>query len=427
MELRATLSPPLTGLAEVPGDKSCSHRALILGAMAQGETHIANLLESEDVMATARAIAAFGATVSRRGDGMWIVTGRSTWSSPTAPVDCGNSGTTARLLLGAAAGFPLEARFAGDSSLSRRPMAELIEVLSMMGAEFSSGDHLPLTVRGQSLGGIDWRNDPASAQLKSAILLAGLRASGPVIVREPVPTRDHSEIMLRQFGCEVVNSADGVALGTRRALRGQRIAIAADPSSAAFPFTAAAIVPGGAVEVRGMLVNPLRMGLLDKLRQMGARVELSDRREQSGEQVATMRVSHAGLAPVRVEPSEVPSMIDEIPLLAVAAAFAKGESVIAGLGSLRHKESDRLAAIAGGLTQCGVDAAVKDDCLRIVGNGQVRGGARVATQGDHRIAMAFLVLGLAAEEPVIVDSAEMIATSFPGFVAAMRRLGANIE
>ena len=425
MELRAHRSPPLQGVADIPGDKSCSHRALILGAMAEGETRIAGLLESDDVAATLRAVQAFGANVER-GDGQWLVTG-ARWRSPPAPIDCGNSGTAARLLMGAAAGFDLTASFTGDASLSARPMARVTGPLRRMSARFDGSERLPITLRGGGLGDIDWVNEPASAQVKSAVLLAGLRAQGPFVVREPVGSRDHTEIMLREFGCEITVDGGVIRLGDARRLKGTDIIIAADPSSAAFALTAAAIVPGSSVEVRNLLVNPLRIGLFEALKEMGVEVELSNERLQSGETVADLRVGHASIRPIQIGAERIPAMIDEVPLLAVAAAFADGESVIQGLGELRHKESERLGAIVAGLAACGVTATVHGETLHIFGRGRVRGGTNVAAQGDHRIAMAFLVLGLGAEAPVTVDSGEMIATSFPGFAETMRALEANIQ
>jgi 3-phosphoshikimate 1-carboxyvinyltransferase len=425
MELRAARSGPVDGRAVIPGDKSCSHRALILGALAQGETRIAGLLDAEDVTASVRAIEAFGAKIEQEGDD-WLVTGAA-WRSPDKPIDCGNSGTTARLLMGAAAGFDLGATFTGDASLSRRPMARVTQPLQRMGARIEGGERLPITMQGGALGGIDLANEPASAQVKSAILLAGLKAQGSIVVREPVPSRDHTEIMLREFGCEVESEEGIIRLGDRRNLTACEIAIAADPSSAAFALTAGALVPGSAVEIRDLLVNPRRTGLFEALEEMGAEVLLADERLQSGEIVATLRIGHGQLQPIEIAGERIPAMIDEIPLLAVAAAFADGESIIHGLAELRHKESDRLGAIVAGLTACGVTALVKGDGLHVFGRKHVRGGARIAVQGDHRIAMAFLVLGLASEEPVAVDSVEMIATSFPGFVATMRALGADIE
>ena len=424
MDLRACRSGPVTGLADIPGDKSCSHRALILGAMAEGETRISGLLEAEDVAATMRAVEAFGASVRQDGDEL-CVTGAE-WQSPAGPIDCGNSATAARLLMGAAAGFDVSATFTGDQSLLRRPMARVTGPLARMGARLDSTDRLPIAIHGRRLGGIDWVNDPPSAQVKSAILLAGLRAQGRVIVREPIPTRDHTEIMMREFGCDV-NVEDGViTIGEQRKPRACDIAIAADPSSAAFAVAAAAMVPASEVEVRDMLVNPPRTGFFEALEEMGAAIELSGERIQSGEIVTTVRVRHAALHPIEVAAEQVPAMIDEIPLLAVTAAFADGESVIHGLDELRHKESDRLGAILAGLAACGVTAMVRGDTLHVFGRGKVRGGAAIAAGGDHRIAMAFLVLGLGSDEAVHVDGAEMIATSFPGFVKTMRALGADI-
>ena len=430
MKLTATPGGPLTGEASIPGDKSCSHRALILGAMAEGETKIRGLLESADVLVTACALEQLGAEIDRKEDGTWVVS-RGHWSSPAEAIHCGNSGTTARLIIGAVSGTPgVQATFVGDSSLSARPMQRVIAPLSRMGAKFEGMDRLPLTATGARLGGIDLRNVPISAQVKSAILLAGLGTSAEVAITEPVPSRDHSEIMLELFGCEVQlsDSPAGrtVRLGRKRALKGRDISIGADPSSAAFPLVAATVVPGSGVAVRGMLVNPLRTGLYETLEAMGADVNLSNERVRCGEVIADVRLSHSALRPCHVEAGQIPAMIDEIPALAVACAFADGESVIEGLGELRVKESDRLGAIVAGLTACGASAVADGDALRIFGRGRVRGGARITTGGDHRIAMAFLALGLAAERPVEVDETEMIGTSFPGFVEAMRTIGADI-
>ena len=429
MKLTATPVGPLTGEAEIPGDKSCSHRALILGAMADGTTRITGLLESDDVLATVKAIREFGVKAESDG-GTWSVRGGA-WR-PQCGIDCGNSGTTARLLMGAVAGRPgMRVLITGDSSLSARPMKRVALPLSRMGAAIEGGDGLPLAIQGANLGGIEHRNVPASAQVKSAILLAGVGTAAPIKIIEPVPSRDHSEIMLGQFGCDVVvdDTPEGwiVSLGKERSLTGCELSIAADPSSAAFPLVAAAILPGSDVSVRGMLVNPLRTGLYEVLEQMGADISVSNERIQSGEIVADIHIRHAALRPCQVRAEQVPSMVDEIPALTVACAFADGESVIEGLGELRLKESDRLGAIVAGLTACGVTAVVDGDKLRIFGRDKVRGGASVATQGDHRIAMAFLTLGLGAERPVEVDEAEMIGTSFPGFTDVMRSLGAGIK
>ena len=401
----------MRGVANIPGDKSCSHRALILGALAQGTTRISGLLESDDARATAAAVAALGATVKHIAPGEWTVHG-APWTSPDAPLDCGNSGTSARLLLGACAGVAgLSVTLTGDASLSKRPMRRVTAPLERMGARFAGGDHLPITVHGEKLGAIHHLNVPASAQVKSALLLAGVTSGAAVSIDEPVTSRDHTEIMLRLFGDP---------------LTGCEVAIASDPSSAAFPLVAAAIVPGSEVVVRGLLVNPLRTGLFEVLEDMGAEVVLTNERLQSGEIVADLTLRHAPLAPCHVGRDRIAAMIDEIPALAVACAFADGESVIEGIAELRVKESDRLSAIVAGLVACGVAAIADGDALRIFGRGSVRGGGRVVTHGDHRIAMAFLALGLGSERPVEVDAAEMIATSFPTFIEVMQSLGANI-
>ncbi len=430
MTLTARANGPLSGVAAVPGDKSCSHRALILGAMATGTTVVHGLLESDDVLATARAVEALGATVERVGAGEWRITG-ARWTSPAGPVDCGNSGTAARLLIGAVAGRAgVTATFTGDSSLTGRPMWRVSDPLARMGARIEGAGTLPLTVHGATLGGIDHRNVPASAQVKSAILLTGLGTAAPVAVTEPVPSRDHSEIMLAAFGADVAieETADGrrVTLGANRALIATEVTVGADPSSAAFPLVAAAIVPGSRIKVRGMNVNPLRTGLYETLEAMGADIALANERVQSGEIVADITIAHSDLQPCHVTADEVPAMIDEIPILAVACALADGESVIEGLAELRVKESDRLGAVVAGLTACGVMAVADGDALRIFGRGRVRGGAEIVTHGDHRIAMAFLTLGLASVQPVSVDEPGMIATSFPGYAELMRDLGADI-
>ena len=414
----------LEGRFAVPSDKSMSHRALILGGLASSETRIFGLLEADDVMATVRALQAFGIAVEQTDEGYWRVVGGE-WQSPSGPIDCGNSGTSARLLMGAAAGYDLTATFTGDQSLQGRPMRRVRDPLQAMGARFEGGDTLPLTLHGGGLRGIEHRNVPASAQVKSAILLAGLRASGPVRVIEPQPSRDHSEIMLDAFGAEVATRDGVVELGNRRRLCAARIDIWGDPSAAAFGWVAAAIVPISSVETRGVMVNPLRVGILGWLEWMGADVTVSNPMRVSGEQVTDVTVRHVRLRAIEVPAEAAPAMIDEYPLLAVAAAFAEGTSVFHGLGELRLKECDRLTAIVEGLTACGVAASIDGDTLRVTG-GPVTGGA-VQSQGDHRIAMAFLVLGLGAREPVSVDRAEMIATSFPGFAAAMREIGARIE
>ncbi|MEO5972741.1 MAG: 3-phosphoshikimate 1-carboxyvinyltransferase [Sphingomicrobium sp.] len=422
--LRASPGEPLSGIAVMPGDKSTSHRALILGALAEGETRITGLLESDDVAATIDALRAFGIRIEREGD-TWRVIGGE-WRSPCAPIDCGNSGSTARLVMGAAAGFPISTTLTGDESLRRRPMDRMIAPLTAMGARIEGGEHLPLTIHGGDLRGIEHVNRFASAQVKTAVLLAGLRASGEVSLIEPEPSRDHGEIMLREFGCAVETAYGVVRLGAQRRLRGTAIAIGGDPSSAAFLWTAAAIVPGSAVCTPGVLVNPLRTGLLDALAAMGGEVSVTNRRLQSGEWIGDVRVAAAPLSAISLPAERVPAMIDEYPLAAVAAACAAGTSRFDGLAELRAKESDRLAAIVAGLTACGVAAHSEGDSLVVTGRA-VPGSASIDSGGDHRIAMAMLTLGLAARRPVTVDGAEMIATSFPGFAHAMRSIGAEID
>lgn len=425
MRLRSRQSGPLHGTFAVPGDKSLSHRALILGALAEGETVIAGLLESADVLATAAALRAFGVRVEQFGPGRWRVIG-GPWRVPDRPIDCGNSGTSARLLIGAAAGQGVRATFTGDASLSRRPMRRVRAPLEAMGIEFEGGDTLPLTVLGPPKRGIAHLNVPASAQVKSAILLAGLGSDLPISIEEPVPSRDHSEIMLREFGASVEQVGSTIRLGSERRLTGRLVRVAGDPSSAAFALAAAAIVPGSEVTAALMLLNPQRSGFVMALQRMGADVALANVEGQNGETVGDVRVRFGPLFGAEFTSEEIPSMVDEIPILAVVAAAARGETRIEGLDELRHKESDRLALMVEGLTACGVDARADGDALVIQG-GAARGGAAVRTDGDHRIAMAHLVLGLASANPVTVAEAEMIGTSFPTFREAMRGIGAKIE
>jgi 3-phosphoshikimate 1-carboxyvinyltransferase len=423
--LTGSRSEALTGDIEVPGDKSMSHRALILGGLAKGETRISGLLEGDDVLHTAEAVRAFGAEVDHVGPGEWRVHAAD-WQSPAVPIDCGNSGTGARLLMGAAAAFPITATFAGDASLSSRPMERVLAPLRAMGTR-TEGSTLPVTIHGGNLRGISFVNEKASAQVKSAILFAGLRASGMVEVVEPASSRDHSENMLRAFGCDVETDRGVVRLGSRRALTGTEVVIPGDPSSAAFPIVAALIVAGSKLTIRNVMVNPLRTGLLTTLKEMGADLRFTNRRVQGEEAIADLDVSASALTGVEVPASRAPSMIDEYPILAVAAALARGQTIMHGLAELRVKESNRLAAVVAGLRACGVDAREEGDSLIVEGlGGPPPGGAEVRADHDHRIAMSFLVLGLAARQPVSVDSAGMIATSFPDFVPLMRSIGAHI-
>jgi 3-phosphoshikimate 1-carboxyvinyltransferase len=430
--LTARRGPPLTGAVRAPGDKSMSHRALILGAMATGTTEIEGLLEGDDVLATARAVESFGAGLERTGPGRWRVTGRGGFGQPDGVIDCGNAGTGVRLLMGAAAGYPVSATFDGDASLRKRPMKRVADPLAQMGAQFEwlgDEDRLPVRIAGGRLAAIAYAQTVASAQVKSAILLAGLNAEGVTTVVEPEKSRDHTERMLRAFGAEVGVEPAGegwrVSLRGGQPLTGTAVSVPGDPSSAAFPLAAALIVPGSAVTVEGVMLNPLRTGLFETWREMGADLTISNRRMAGGEEVGDVTARHSALKGVVVPHARAASMIDEYPVLAATAAFAEGATVMRGIGEMRVKESDRIALMVAGLRACG--AAVEEEPEGfVVSGGPVPGGATVHTAHDHRIAMSHLVLGLASDQPVTVDEPDMIATSFPGFVELMRGLGADI-
>ncbi len=431
-------STALSGRVSVPGDKSISHRALIFGALAVGETRIDGLLEGEDVRATARILGQLGAEVRRDAAGCWRVRGVGIGglAEPDDLLDFGNSGTAARLLLGVLAGHPFTAFATGDASLRRRPMGRVIDPLTRMGASFiaRSAGRLPLAITGAAAPAPQvYRLPVASAQVKSAVLLAGLSAPGETIAIEPEPTRDHSERMLRAFGAElrVEDGPEGraVTLLGQPELTATPVAVPGDPSSAAFPLVAGLICDRSELTLPAVGVNPLRAGLFETLAEMGADLTLENRRELAGEPVADLRVRTSALKGVEVPPGRAPAMIDEYPVLAVAAAYAQGTSVFRGLGELRVKESDRLAAVARGLAACGVAVEETEDSLTVLGRGPgtVPGGAEIAADLDHRIAMAFLVLGLAAQAPVTIDDGRTIETSFPGFASLLRGLGAEIE
>jgi len=435
--LTARRSGPLTGRAQVPGDKSISIRALILAALTVGETRISGMLEGEDALNTAKAMQALGAHVERTGEGQWRLRGVGIggFAEPKTPLDFGNSGTGCRLALGAVAGCPITATFDGDASLRSRPMRRVLEPLERIGARTlaAADDRLPLTLAGaRDPIPIVFKPPVPSAQLKSATLLAGLAAPGETTVIEAEATRDHTEKMLAHFGADLrVEPFEGhgrcIRLAGQPELTPQPIAVPADPSSSAFPLVAALIVPGSDVTLSSVMMNPLRTGLYTTLAEMGARIDVLERRNQGGEEVADLRVRYGPLRGVEVPAARAPSMIDEYPILAVAAALADGVTVMRGLKELRVKESDRLAATVALLRANGVTAEVAGDDLIVEGRGRPAGGGLVTTHMDHRIAMAALVLGLASEREVRIDDGSFIATSFPGFVALMTSLGADLS
>lgn len=432
-------SPALKGAARVPGDKSISHRSFMFGGLASGETRITGLLEGEDVLRTGEAMKAMGATIEKRG-GEWIIqgVGNGCLLQPEGPLDFGNAGTGSRLTMGLVGVYDMETTFVGDASLSGRPMGRVLDPLRQMGVQVlksAPGDRMPLTLRGpKHAAPIAYRVPMASAQVKSAVLLAGLNTPGVTTVIEPVMTRDHTEKMLQGFGANLTVETDDagvrhIFIEGQGKLTGQTIAVPGDPSSAGFPLVAALIVPGSDITIENVLMNPTRTGLLLTLQEMGGDIEILNPRNAGGEDVADLRVRSSDLRGVTVPAARAPSMIDEYPVLAVAAAFAEGQTLMQGLEELRVKESDRLAAVARGLEANGVDCTEGETTLAVRGRpgGKGLGGGTVKTHLDHRIAMSFLVLGLAAEKPVTVDDANMIATSFPEFMGLMKGLGAEIE
>ncbi len=434
--LESRASGPLSGKVRVPGDKSISHRALILGALSVGKTEISGLLEGEDVLNTAKSMQALGAKVERTGPFAWQVRGVGVagFAQPASPLDFGNSGTGCRLVMGAVAGCPITAVFDGDASLRSRPMRRILDPLELMGAkagETREGGRLPLTLHGaRDPVPILYRTPVASAQIKSAVLLAGLAAPGVTTVIEQEASRDHTELMLKHFGAEIVSTMEGrhgrkIALTGQPELRGADVVVPADPSSAAFPIVAALVVEGSDLTFSDVMTNPLRTGLFTTLREMGASIEESEVRGDAGEPMARLRVRASKLRGVEVPPERAPSMIDEYLVLAVAASFAEGTTIMRGLKELRVKESDRLEATAAMLRVNGVKVEVAGDDLIVEGRGHVPGGGLVATHMDHRIAMSALVMGLAADKPVKVDDTAFIATSFPDFIPMMRSLGAE--
>jgi len=436
--LTARQGGPLQGRARVPGDKSISHRALILAALTVGETNISGLLEGDDVLHTADAMRALGARVERTGEGAWRVHGVGVggFAQPAGVLDFGNSGTGVRLAIGAVAGSPVRATFSGDDSLRGRPMRRVLDPLERMGArvvEAADDGRLPLTLQGAGDPvPIVYEPPVASAQLKSAVLLAGLAAPGETTVIEAEATRDHTERLLKHFGAKLTSKPHGDH-GRRIVLQGQPelepapVIVPTDPSSAAFPLVAALITPGSELILEAVMANPLRTGLLTTLREMGASIEAVEERNDGGEEVADLRVRTSALKGVDVPPERAPSMIDEYPILAVAASFAEGVTRMRGLKELRVKESDRLAATAEMLRSNGVAVEIENDDLIVQGKGRPAGGGEVKTQMDHRIAMSALVMGLACENAMRIDDSAFIATSFPGFVELMRSLGADFS
>ncbi|HKS84852.1 MAG TPA: 3-phosphoshikimate 1-carboxyvinyltransferase [Pseudolabrys sp.] len=435
--LTARRGGPLQGRVRVPGDKSISHRALILAALTVGETSISGLLEGEDVLRTAEAMRILGARVDRVGEQTWKVhgVGVAGFAQPDRPLDFGNSGTGCRLTIGAVAGVGVTATFDGDASLRSRPMQRVLDPLERMGArivEAANDGRLPLTLRGAA-DPVPLIYEPpvASAQLKSAVLLAGLAAPGETTVIEAEATRDHTERLLKHFGAKITSKPYGDH-GRRIVLQGQpelepaSVLVPADPSSAAFPLVAALLVPGSELVLEAVMTNPLRTGLLATLREMGASIEAVEKRDDGGEEVADLRVRATGLKAVEVPAERAPSMIDEYPVLAVAASFAEGTTRMRGLKELRVKESDRLTATAEMLRVNGVVADIDGDDLVVQGKGRPAGGGEVKTHMDHRLAMSALVMGLGSANPVRVDDSAFISTSFPGFVDLMRSAGADL-
>jgi 3-phosphoshikimate 1-carboxyvinyltransferase len=437
--LTARKSGPLKGRAAAPGDKSVSHRALILGALTVGETAVSGLLEADDVLNTAGAMRRLGAQITRDGAGEWRIHGVGVggFSEPADVLDFGNSGTGVRLTMGAMATTPITAIFTGDASLKRRPMRRVLDPLGLFGAvaEAREGGLLPLTLFGarQPLP-ILYRLQVASAQVKSALILAALNVPGRSTIIERAATRDHTERMLKAFGARIEveaieDGATAISITGEAELIPTRIDVPSDPSSAAFPLVAALIVPGSQIVLENVMLNPRRIGLIETLLEMGADIEIRNRRDNGGDAVGDLAVRHSSLKGVDVPAMRAPTMIDEYPVLAVAAAFAEGRTTMRGLEELRVKESDRLSAVAAGLKANGVRVSETEDGLIVEGAGTdgVPGGGQVTTHMDHRIAMSFLVMGLAAQSAVTVDDGSMIATSFPNFQPLMGALGATIE
>ncbi len=434
----ASFSTKLNGIVSVPGDKSISHRALIIGSQVKGSIIIKGLLEAEDIMATKNALQAMGVSIKKKLNSTWKVGGVGVGGllAPDNIIDMGNTGTGVRLLMGLVASYPFVTSFTGDQSLKSRPMARIVDPLKSMGVTVEKqqeGCKLPISLKGNpNLANLFFESKIASAQVKSAILLAGLNSTGKTVVIENHATRDHTEKMLKGLGANIVtdNLEDGkvkITLEGRPELHAKIIEVPGDPSSAAFLVVAALIVPESKVIVKNVCINPHRIGLYITLKEMGANIEFINLRVVSGEDVADIKVSYSQLTGVTVPQERAPSMIDEYPILSVAAAVAKGKTIMRGLAELRVKESNRLDVTANSLVECGVYAKVEGDDLVVVGNVCVAGGVKIKTHMDHRIAMTFLVLGLVAENPIKVDDVNMIDTSFPNFIKLMKKMNANIK
>ena len=428
-------SKALSGTVRAPGDKSISHRSMIFGAMAEGTTHVTGLLEGADILSTASVMQALGATITKTGEGAYSVEGcgAAGLQTPKVDLDCGNAGTGVRLIMGACAGYDIRARFTGDSSLSSRPMNRILDPLRDMGVKASSeeGGRLPVSLDSDgTLQPTTYTPPIASAQVKSAVLLAAVNTAGVTTITEPIPTRDHTENMLRAFGAKVEvtkrNGADVIKLEGPVTLKAAKINVPGDPSSAAFPIVAALITPGSDIIVENVMMNPTRTGLFDCLTEMGGHVQADNFRKSGGEVIADIHVKYSKLHGITVPPERAASMIDEYPILAVAASVANGTTIMDDIGELRVKESDRITATAKLLQKNGVVVDELENGLKVTG-GKVRGGGLVTTHHDHRIAMSALILGCAAEAPVSIDDASMIATSFPTFFDLMNGLGANIS
>ena len=435
MSVSSYRAKPLSGTVRAPGDKSISHRSMILGAMAEGTTSVTGLLEGADILSTAVAMKDFGAKIERKTDGTWTIIGCGAegFKAPAGEVDCGNAGTGVRLIMGAAAGYPLTATFTGDASLSSRPMGRVLDPLSEMGVTYTAqeGGRLPATLTSDgALSPLDYTPPHASAQVKSAILLAGLNTDGITTVNEPTLSRDHTENMLKAFGADVTVKPQGegqkVSVKGPVTLKATNVNVPGDPSSAAFPIIAALTTPGSDIIIENVMMNPTRTGLFETLTEMGAYLRTDNFRTSGGEIIADIHVKHSKLHGVTVPENRAPSMIDEYPILAIAAAHASGTTIMRGIAEMRVKESDRISATVALLEVNGVETTEYEDGFAVKG-GSVAGGGTVTTHHDHRIAMSALVLGMNAALPVSIDDGDMIATSFPTFFELMNGLGAKIE